>query len=165
MEIRLLNPVDAGNALQLRFEALQNSPEAFSSSYEEEKDHSVEKYEERFQSQDLFTFGAFENKELIGTVTLVKEKKLKLKHRTNIFAMYVSPDKRGNGAGKSLLLEAIKKAEELEEIEQIYLTVVSTNDPAKRLYSSLGFKIYGKDKRSIKLDDTYFDEDLMVLIL
>jgi RimJ/RimL family protein N-acetyltransferase len=42
---------------------------------------------------------------------------------------------------------------------------VTTNDPAKRLYSSLGFKVFGKDKRAIKLDNAYFDEDLMVLFL
>ncbi|MTT31434.1 GNAT family N-acetyltransferase [Terrilactibacillus sp. BCM23-1] len=149
MEIRLLNSLDAENYLDLRLEALQNSPEAFAASYEEEKDQSFEKYKSRFQSQDSFTFGAFENEKLIGVVTLVKEKKLKLKHRANIFAMYVSPEKRGIGAGKSLMLEAIKKAKELEGIEQIYLTVVTTNDPAKRLYSSLGFKAFGKDKRAI----------------
>ncbi|MGM7722919.1 hypothetical protein [Metabacillus sp. Hm71] len=91
MEIRLLNPLDAKNYLNLRLEALQSSPEAFSSSYEEEKDHPVEKYEIRFRAQDSFTFGAFENEKLFGAVTLVKEKKLKLKHRANIFAMYVSP--------------------------------------------------------------------------
>jgi ribosomal protein S18 acetylase RimI-like enzyme len=165
MKIRLLNPLDAENYLDLRLEALQNNPVAFASSYEEEKDQSVEKYKISFQSQDSFTFGAFENEKLIGVVTLVKEKKLKLKHRANIFAMYVSPEKRGIGAGKCLMLEAIKKAKELDEIEQIYLTVVTTNDPAKSLYSSLGFKVFGKDKRAIKLDNTYFDEDLMVLLL
>ena len=97
---------------------------------------------------------------------MVKEKKLKLKHRANIFTMYVSPEKRGIGAGKCLMLEEqLRRQKELEEIEQIYLTVVTTNDPAKRLYSSLGFKLSGKDKRAIKLDNAYFDEDLMVLFL
>ncbi|MBO0996065.1 GNAT family N-acetyltransferase [Bacillus sp. SD088] len=163
MEIRLLNPLDAKNYLDLRLEALQTNPEAFASSYEEEKDQSVEKYESRFQSQDSLTFGAFENEKLIGVVTLVVEKKKKLKHRANIFAMYVSPEKRGIGVGKNLMLEAIKKAKGLEGIEQVYLTVVTTNDLAKRLYSSLGFKKFGEDKRAIKLGNRYFDEELMVL--
>ena len=104
MEIRLLNSLDAENYLDLRLEALQNSPEEFASSYEEEKDQSVEKYKIRFQSQDPFTFGAIESEKLIGVVTLVKEKKLKLKYRANIFAMYVSPEERGIGAGKCLML-------------------------------------------------------------
>ncbi|MGM7722920.1 GNAT family N-acetyltransferase [Metabacillus sp. Hm71] len=69
------------------------------------------------------------------------------------------------GAGKCLMQEAIKKAKEMVEIEQIYLTVMSTNHSAKRLYSSLGFEIFGTDKRAIKLNDTYFNEDLMVLFL
>ncbi|WP_331435161.1 GNAT family N-acetyltransferase [Bacillus sp. SA1-12] len=119
----------------------------------------------RFHSQESFTFGAFENEKLFGVVTLVKEKKSKLIHRANIFAMYVSPEKRGIGVGKYLILKAIKKAKENEEIEQIYLTVVSTNSRAKRLYSSLGFKVFGKDKKALKLEQTYFDEELMVLFL
>ena len=28
-----------------------------------------------------------------------------------------------------------------------------------------GFKVFGKDKRAIKLDNAYLDEDLMVLFL
>ncbi|GIN74813.1 N-acetyltransferase [Bacillus sp. J14TS2] len=164
MEIRLLNPLDSKKYLDLRLEALQTNPEAFASSYEEEKD-SVKKYESRFQSQDSLTFGAFENEKLIGVVTLVIEKNKKLKHRANIFAMYVSPEKRGIGVGKNLMLEAIKIAKGLEGIEQIYLTVVTSNDQAKRLYSSLGFKKFGEDKKAIKLGNRYFDEELMVLFL
>ena len=60
MEIRLLNPLDAEKYLDLRLGALQNSPEAFASSYEEEKDQPVERYKTRFQSEDSFTFGAFD---------------------------------------------------------------------------------------------------------
>lgn len=45
--------------------------------------------------------------------------------------MYTKPAKRGGGIGKALLNKAIEKAYTLEGIEQIYLTVVSTNVPAK----------------------------------
>ena len=49
--------------------------------------------------------------------------------------MYVSPEKRGSGIGKALVREAIKKAKELKDVEQVYLTVITTNEPAKKLYS------------------------------
>jgi RimJ/RimL family protein N-acetyltransferase len=165
MEIRILKPVDAEDYRRIRLEALHNSPESFATSYEEEKDQSVDKYKTRFQSYESYTFGAFENDQLVGVITLVKERLLKLRHRANIAAMYVSPKKRGLGIGKALLIEAIKKANELEGIEQVYLAVVTTNEPAKNLYSSLGFKAYGAEKRGLKLGNTYLDEDLMVLFI
>jgi ribosomal protein S18 acetylase RimI-like enzyme len=77
--------------------------------------------------------------------------------------MYVSPKKRGIGIANNLMIEAIKKAKEIKGIEQIYLTVVSINEPAKKLYNSLGFETYGIDKKALKIDNTYFDEELMVL--
>lgn len=163
--IRRLVATDAENYHVLRLEALQNSPESFGSTYEEEKDQPVDKYRKRFESQESFTFGAFENRKLIGIITLVKEQRVKLRHRTTIVAMYVSPRRRGLGVGMALMKEAIMRAKELEGVEQVYLTVVTTNKSAKKLYNSLGFEIFGTEKRALKLNDSYFDEDLMVLFL
>lgn len=163
--IRRLVEEDAEDYLALRLEALQNSPESFGSTYEEEKDQLADKYKTRFQSQESFTFGAFEDDLLVGIITLVKEPRIKLRHRTSIVAMYVSPSKRGFGLGKALMDEAIRTAKELEGVEQIYLTVVTTNKSAKNLYTSLGFETFGTEKRALKLKNRYFDEDLMVLFL
>lgn len=101
----------------------------------------------------------------MGVITLVKEQLFKLRHRANIVAMYVIPEKRGKGIGKALISKAIQMADSLEDIEQLYLTVVTTNEPAKRLYSSIGFEVFGKEKRALKFDNTYYDEEHMVLIL
>ena len=123
------------------------------------------KYKERFQDTDSFTFGAFDDSKLVGVITLLTEKRIKLRHRTTIVAMYVTPEMRGKGVAKSLMNEAINKARTLEGIEQIYLTVVSSNVAAKKLYTSLGFEVYGTEKRALKIEQTYLDEDLMVLFL
>lgn len=166
MEIRGLNAQDAGRYLNIRLEALQKNAEAFASSYEEEKDYSADIYIERFQSpKNAFTFGAFDHSELVGVVTLVREEKIKLSHRANIVAMYVKPDHRGSGVGKALVTAAIKKAKKMSGVEQVYLAVVTTNDPAKRLYTSMGFEIFGKEKRALKIGDVYYDEEHMVLFL
>lgn len=165
MELRILKPSDANNYRCIRLEALQNSPEAFASSYEEEKERQVEKYIKQIQSKDSFTIGAFEKGTLFGVITLIKEPLFKLKHKASIVAMYVSPEKRGIGIGKDLLTEVIKNANDLEGIEQIYLTVVTKNETAKRLYSSMGFEVFGTEKKALKCDNTYFDEAHMVLFL
>lgn len=165
MDIRVLEKRDAKAYKKLRLEALQTNPAAFASSYEEEKDFTLENFENRLTNSSAYTFGAFEEGELNGVVTLQLEQKVKLKHRTNLVAMYVTTEKRGKGIAKKLIQEAIKRAEKLEDIEQIYLSVSANNTPAKSLYNSLGFTIYGIDRRALKIDNTYLDEELMVLFL
>ena len=163
MEIRQIHANDAEKYRKIRLEALQTNPEAFGSSYEEEKIYSVEMFQNRLQNDHSFTFGAFEQEKLLGVVSLVVEQKIKIKHRANIYAMYVSPEKRGSGIAKKLMKEAVNKAHQINGIEQIYLSVVSTNEPAKRLYQSVGFKKYGEDMKALKIGDLYYDEELMVL--
>jgi ribosomal protein S18 acetylase RimI-like enzyme len=165
MNIRRLQPSDAEEYRKLRLIALQMHPSAFASSYEEEKENSSDFYKMRFQSEESFTFGAFEEEKLVGSVTLLHETKRKLKHRALIVAMYVSDECRRRGVGKALIAAALEKANGMAGIEQIYLAVESTNEPAKKLYSSFGFEVFGTDKRAMKIEDTYFDEDHMVLFL
>ncbi|MFN7250250.1 MAG: GNAT family N-acetyltransferase [Anaerobacillus sp.] len=165
MEVRVLEPTDAKDYQLLRLEALQTNPEAFVASYEEEKDYPLEHYENRFCSEYSVFFGAFDNGQLVGVVSLVKETKQKLKHRANIFAMYITPSARGLGIGRKLMIAAIENALNSEGIEQVYLSVVTTNKAGRNLYLNLGFEIYGRDYRAIKIGNRYFDEDHMVLFL
>ncbi|GKV68661.1 N-acetyltransferase [Sporosarcina sp. NCCP-2716] len=168
MKIRQLELEDAEAYLALRLEALQNDPDSFAASFEEEKDQTAEKYRNRFAAPDhTVTYGAFDDDshQLIGVVTLFREQRLKLRHRANVTAMYTKPDNRGCGIGKALLTQIIETARGLEDIEQVYLAVVSQNGPAKKLYASLGFETFGIEKNALKINDMYFDEELMVLFL
>ncbi|GAA0303600.1 RimJ/RimL family protein N-acetyltransferase [Gracilibacillus halotolerans] len=166
MKIRKLISADADEYFSLRLEALQDSPTAFATTYEEEKNQSAEKYKLSFNnSTQATTIGAFKDSQLVGVVTLVKEQHMKLSHRVNLVAMYVKPEERGRGLGKELILTAIEYAKNLGGIEQIYLSVLATNVFAKKLYVSCGFEIFGNDKRALKFNNTYYDEELMVLFL
>ncbi|MBT2637607.1 GNAT family N-acetyltransferase [Bacillus sp. ISL-39] len=165
MEIRRLNGGDAESYRLLRHEALLKNPEAFSSSYEDEKNYKTSDYSQRIDSKSTYTFGAFDGVQLAGVVTLVPEGKVKLKHRANIFAMYVTPAQRGQSIGRLIMKKAIQQAEELKSVKQIYLTVNASNEPARKLYASLGFETYGVDRKAMLIDGTYHDEDLMVLFL
>ncbi|WP_349774030.1 GNAT family N-acetyltransferase [Bacillus safensis] len=97
--------------------------------------------------------------------TLIQETLQKLKHRANLTAMYVTPSARGEGAGQDLMTKALSFARERQDIEQIYLSVVTTNHPAKRLYRFVGFKSYAVEEKALKWTDTYTDEEKMVLFL
>ena len=167
MEVRLLKPEDAEVYWELRLEALKLSPEAFSSSYEEamQRKEPIKQVAERLQEEGAYTFGMFDGEEFLGTVTLVQEKALKMQHRGNIYAMYVSAKRRNAGIGKALMQAAIEYAKSIPVIEKLNLTVAANNEKAKNLYTSLGFKTYGYEEKALKVDNQFIDEEHMVLFL
>ncbi|MFC4411780.1 GNAT family N-acetyltransferase [Chungangia koreensis] len=167
MEIRLLHESDAASYWDLRLEALKNHPEAFGSSYEEaiRREKPVEGVKRNLANPDNFTFGAFDGKSLIGMVTLLRESAQKMQHRGNIYAMYVQHQYGGKGIGTSLMEAAIQQARSLEGLEQLNLSVVTSNDSANNLYRKLGFSVFGTEKHALKIGDLYVDEHHMVLFL
>lgn len=56
-----------------------------------------------------------------------------------LYRIAVSPEKRGNGIGKRLLLEFVEKCHEKGAVK-LFLEVRSKNVPARRLYEKTGFK-------------------------
>lgn len=73
--------------------------------------------------------------------------------------MYVRSRARKAGIGRRLAEAVIEHAS--QHVELIQLTVVSGNEPARRLYASLGFTEYGVEKNALKHDGRYWDEVLM----
>jgi len=118
-------------------------------------------------SVDSFTLAAYVDQQLAGVVSLAREGKdrEKLRHKALLFRMYVSSSHRGKGIARRLIEKAIERAQQVDDIERIVLTVIGHNDKAKSLYQSLGFEIYGSEPKALKWKDKYFDEDLMALEL
>ncbi|PGO25370.1 GNAT family N-acetyltransferase [Bacillus cereus] len=165
--IRLLTKEDAEKYWDLRLQALQVNPEAFVTTYEEaiRQENPIERVEGNLTSTTSCTLGAFnEEYQLIGVVTLLTEEKAAYKHKGHIVAMYVDAQNRRNGLARELIANAIQRAREIK-LEQLTLGVVSTNEPAKKLYESMGFKTYGIEKRAIKMNGVYSDDEYMVLFL
>jgi RimJ/RimL family protein N-acetyltransferase len=166
MNIRVINESDAQLYQNLRLSALKINPEAFGSTYEKEVKFTLGTVKERLQpTNDKFTLGVFDDRKLVGIVTFMRETSAKTAHKGNIYGMFILPEKRGQDLGKSLLLELISKAKDCNGLEQLNLTVVSDNEPAKKLYKHIGFEVYGVEKNALKFNGNYFDEDLMVLKL
>ncbi|MDR6549893.1 GNAT family N-acetyltransferase [Paenibacillus qinlingensis] len=167
MHIRILDEQDAALYQALRLRALQVNPEAFGSTYEREVQFSLETVVERIKpTKEKFVLGAFHDQDLLaGTVTFVRESGQKSAHKGNVFGMFVAEEGRGQGLGKLLMLELIRRAKLFEGVEQINLMVMSDNESAKKLYKSLGFEVYGVEYHALKYNGQYFDEDLMVLKL
>lgn len=166
MEIRRLIPADVSVFQALRLASLLEEPAAFGSSYEEEKDYPISKYENWLVvNADRGPFGAFEDETLAGFVFLGREDKKKLAHKAVILAMYVAPQFRGRGTGRALLTAALSLAGSIPEIRQVNLSVNADNAPAVQLYESAGFKAFGREPGALLIDDVLHDEIHMCLSL
>jgi ribosomal protein S18 acetylase RimI-like enzyme len=167
MDIRLLIPHDAESWWNLRLEMLRNDPFAFADSTEEHLTTTVESVRERLAAGDPkknFVVGIFQDGKLMGTAGFFRRPNNKESHKGHVWGVYVSPELRGKGAGKALMLEIIRRAREIEGIEQITL-VASAKLPAQKLYQAVGFESYGIEPHSLKIGDEYVDDVLMVLWL
>ncbi|WP_347551674.1 GNAT family N-acetyltransferase [Pseudalkalibacillus hwajinpoensis] len=162
MEIKRLSPSDAEAYWELRLEALKNNPEAFASSYEEAilKDDPIESTARNMKSG--VTFGAFEGDELIGVITLVRGTGIKVRHKADLFAVYVTPNKRGKGAGRALLSHVLEYAKHQDGLLKLSVSVVSTNENAKHLYKSFGFKTILIEEKALFVKGNFLDEEHMV---
>jgi len=167
MEVRLLTPDDAEAFWHLRLEALRNDPASFADSTEEHLATTVETARERLRKGDPacnFVIGAFEDGKLIGTAGFFRRPNNKERHKGHIWGVYVRPESRGKGIASALMKEIVRRAREINGIEQITL-VASAKLPAQRLYKALGFESYGVEPHSFKIGDQYIDDVLMVLWL
>lgn len=166
MEIRKLTGNDASEYWRLRIEALQQNPEAFATTYEDAlvRVNPLIRVADNLDSKESATIGAFIGEELVGTMTLAAEQAPKLKHRVNLFAVYVTPKVRGQKIGAKLLQEVIVFAKQWSGIEKINLTVVSSNEPAIRLYEQSGFVSFGVEQKAMKSGSSYVDEVYMHLL-
>src|SRR5262249_44037783 len=110
MEIRLLTADDADAWWHLRLEALRNDPAAFADSAEEPLATTVETGREQLaasEPRNNFVAGVFEQGKLAGTAGFFRRQNNKERHKGHVWGVYVSPESRGKGAGRALMLELI----------------------------------------------------------
>ncbi|MFN8575267.1 MAG: GNAT family protein [Candidatus Sericytochromatia bacterium] len=147
----------------LRELALDTYPESFASTNIEEKDKRQDGFNSIIHSEFNFFMGVFDNANLIGSVLFSREIKNKMKHKGNIFAMFLKTEYQGKGIANKLLKETLNKAFNIDGINQINLAVNASNSSAIKLYEKNGFKTYGFEKNSLFINNKYFDDLLMVL--
>jgi RimJ/RimL family protein N-acetyltransferase len=67
------------------------------------------------------------------------------------------------GLAAALVQQVVGRAR--TRVEEVCLTVVTSNAVARRLYSTAGFKEYELERRALKVGCKYYDEVLMALPL
>jgi RimJ/RimL family protein N-acetyltransferase len=160
-QIRRLDADDASAVRQLRLAALEACPTAFLASLADESRLTVADFAERLAAPDAI-FGACADEALIGMAGFAVKKALKARHKGVVWGVYAHPTWRGQGVAEALMRAVIDYAR--GQVEVVQLAVVTENLVARRLYERLGFQPYGIEKRAMKVDGRYLDEEHSALI-
>ena len=157
--IRQLQPGDVEAYRALRLAALAESPEAFGSDVGTESASPVEAFAHTLSSG--YVAGAFAGERLVAIAGFRAMDREKMRHRGDIWGVYVAPDARGTGVGRRVMEHILEHAR--TRVLQVHLAVTATNAAAVALYDRLGFVRYGTEPRALKVNGRYLDEHLMVL--
>jgi RimJ/RimL family protein N-acetyltransferase len=160
--VRRLGPADAAAYHAIRLDGLQREPEAFDRSYEDERETPIERVAEGLVRNTVF--GAEDDGgELAGVAGLSVRPAARLAHKAVLFGMYVRPAARRQGIAGALIDAIVAAAR--GQVEEIQLSVVTTNVAAVALYARAGFRSYGLERRALKIGEVFLDEHLMALNL
>lgn len=162
LKVRRLETSDAADYRELRLESLRLHPEAFSTAWESDAEKPASWWTARLETSTVFG-GWVNDSPLVGIVRFTVEDAAKLRHKGMLSGLYVRLQARGTGLAAALVRQVVAHARPL--VEQVCLTVVTSNIAARRLYSAAGFEEYGTERRSLKVGSEYHDEVLMVLPL
>jgi len=160
--IRDANIADAASFRELRLEALQNSPIAFSADYQKTLNNPAKHWEELLSPHpdDSTMFIAEYNGKLIGMTGVMRGNSPKTRHNAWIWGVYVTPEWRGLHIAEEIIRSCIEWAK-ARNVVLAKLGVAAANQPAIRCYERCGFKVYGTEPRAVFVDGKYYDENLM----
>lgn len=164
-----LPPGDWQKFKQIRLEALQTNPTAFSNTYEDVATYPDEKWQQQMDESERkdgsFFLFAFDGEIIVGMNGMYWTKKPVTKHVAEIFGVFVKPRYRGIGIGKRLMEGIINEITKNPQFTKMKLGVNAENLPALKLYESCGLTVVGTLKNELHFGNNYCNELLMEKIL
>jgi ribosomal protein S18 acetylase RimI-like enzyme len=166
--IRELNEDDTEALLALKRRGLTTDPDSFVATLEDDSPSYARMVRDRLarasvESGDI-VLGAF-SPDLIGIIAITRDEQTKRRHKADLHGMYIVPEHRGRGLGKTLLAESLEMARRMDGLEEIQLIVATHNHEAVALYERFGFVRVWTERRALKCADHYVDGHHMILDL
>jgi len=152
---------DAEQYRQLRLDALQDSPTAFTADYSVNANRPMSFWEDRLKTDETgIIFFAKHGNQLIGMMAIQRGESSKTKHSANILSVFVRPEWRGLHIAEALIKACVEWAKS-RDVNILKLGVNAANTSAVRAYQRCGFTIYGTEPREMYYDGQYYDGHFM----
>jgi ribosomal protein S18 acetylase RimI-like enzyme len=146
VEIRRADLEDVAQVRELQLRALESDPDAFAETLERARTRPEADYADWIGSPENGMFVAADaDGSLVGMAVGAPAPVDDRPRPAALYAMWVAPEARGQGVGGALV-DAVEGWARRMGYERIGLGVTSTNEPAIRLYTRMGF---------VDLGDTY----------
>ena len=164
MNIRCISADDAEAFSTLRRDVTRVNPVQMGLTYEEELTRTLA----GFQAQLSFAhpnamFGNFVEGELAATAAVGYTSKFpSSRHKMLMWGVFTSPRHRRRGFSRQVVESAIQHAFS-NGVRRINIQVYVPNEPAMKLYRSIGFVEYGTEPEAVYVDDQYYDGVHMTL--
>ena len=140
-QVRKLVDTDWQIYRDVRLRSLQESPDAFGSTWEREHAMADDHWRQRLASDELsLLLGLFADAALVGLAA--GRIQPDSPHRVDIYQMWVAPEYRGQGGSRLLLDRVLSWALE-QGARRAHLQVSQGNEAAIGLYRSAGFQDAG----------------------
>ncbi len=173
MPVRPLAAHDAPLYVALRHEMLADAPWAFGASPQDDtrltEDHIAASLREGEQLGGYAIIGAFDDDapppRLVGCAVLIRETRIKTRHRADIYSVYVTPAHRGQGLALAIIEHAKLIARTWPGVNSLRLSVSVRSPAAQRVYERAGFKAWGTEPACLHVNGEYLDEVHMVCML
>jgi len=137
----------------LRLEALQKEPQAFGSSYEDQKNAPDADWQTWLNNyiegeRNWMVFAAINNK-LVGMLGAFQTDQDVEAQIAQLIAVYVTKDARGKGVSKLLMKRLLDKIIRDTPVKKLKLAVNIDQTAAVELYKSFGFEVVGKENMTL----------------
>ncbi|WP_376709757.1 GNAT family N-acetyltransferase [Pseudochrobactrum lubricantis] len=156
--IRQLVPDDFAIMREIRLEALQLHPEAYSSAYEDWVKFSEADWRAKLSTP---VFAAFDGERPVGLIGLWPQAGARTAHRAIVVMVYVKSEMRGQGIAQKLM-QVVEAYARDNGFTQLELSVLAENKTAWQLYLREGYTEFGRRPNWISLNGEMFDEVMML---
>lgn len=160
---------DEGELLrEVRLAALANAPSSFLETHEEVLADPLDVWEARAAAGtgegDALVLLALDDGRPVGMAGIAREIGQRRRHRAALWGVWVDPAYRGRGVGRKLVSATLDWARD-RDVRAVYLEVVEGEDPARSLYTHLGFVRREIDPFGAQIDGRDVALEHLVLVL